>query len=296
MSIEPRLPLDLERLIFELAADRDLQTMFRLVLVAQKCRAWIEPLLYRSVVVCQSSWSLQSLIRTLEGRPAHYARWIKAIQIDPYILPNDPAVTCILSMCTGVVNLADFSHGRTPFSTLARLRLQKLCISLDIVDDLPDGNYFRHAAFAHLTHLHVLDPPQRWPHIPFAALPALTHLALQNYKIDVRPSNIPVLQTILTQCKSLETLVVFIPPCPKGYQNTEHTKLLVGDPRLAILSRSLKYNHDAWALSDEESPVEPTPSTEELVVHDRWQSNSVWSIKGTRRRRSNQKRTREAGV
>ncbi|KAJ7037503.1 hypothetical protein C8F04DRAFT_1393703 [Mycena alexandri] len=285
MLPEPRLPLDLERVIFELAADGDLQSMVRLILVARKCRAWIEPLLYRSVVVCQSSWNFHSFLRTLEAHPVRYAKWIKSIQIDPYILPNDPAVTRILSMCTGIVNLADFSHG-TPFSILSRLRLEKLCIGLDIIDDLPDGTYFRHAAFAYLTHLHVLDPPQRWPHIPFADLPSLTHLALQNYKTDIRSTNIPVLQKILSDCVVLQTLVVFIPPCRRECQNAENTRLLVADPRLAILSRGLKYNHDIWVLSVEESPIQPTRSTEDYMtcgVRD-WQSDGAWSTKATRRR------------
>ncbi|KAJ7785709.1 hypothetical protein B0H16DRAFT_2496 [Mycena metata] len=289
MSTEPRLPLDLERVIFELAADGDLQSMVRLILVARKCRAWIEPLLYRSVVVCQSSWNFHSFLRTLEAHPARHAKWIKSIQIDPYILPNDPAVTRILSMCTGVVNLADFSHGRTPFSILSRLRLEKLCISLDIIEDLPDGPYFRHAAFAHLTHLHILDPPQRWPHIPFADLPSLTHLALQNYKTQIRSTNIPVLQKILSECAVLQTLVVFIPPCRKEYQNAENTKLLVGDRRLAILCRSPKYNRDIWAVSVEENLIEPARSSEDYIecgVRDR-HSDSVWSNKTTRRRCSN---------
>ncbi|KAJ7139524.1 hypothetical protein C8R44DRAFT_867665 [Mycena epipterygia] len=247
MSAEPRLPADLERTIFEVAAQGDARTVLQIILVAQRCRAWIEPMLYRSVVVCQSSWSLPLFLRTIEARPAHYAKWIKAIQIDPYITLNDPAVTRILSICTRVVELVDLSYGLTPFSVLAQLRLERMCMSLDVVDGLAEGAYFKHAAFAHLTHLQVLDPPQRWPHIPFAHLPSLTHLALQNYKIEIRPANVPILQRILSTCPLLEVLVVCIPLCRPEDQNAQATKLLVDDLRLVILSQTLHSSHNLWS-------------------------------------------------
>jgi hypothetical protein len=37
---EPRLPPDLERTVFELAAHRDPPTALRIILVAHRCRAW----------------------------------------------------------------------------------------------------------------------------------------------------------------------------------------------------------------------------------------------------------------
>ncbi|KAF8213719.1 hypothetical protein K438DRAFT_1927839 [Mycena galopus ATCC 62051] len=251
MSIEPRLPPDLERTIFELASHSDAQTALQIILVAHRCRCWIEPLLYRSLVVCQSSWSFPLFLRTLDSQPARYSRWIKELQINPYVLPNDPAITRILSICTAVVHLVDLSWGRTPFTVLSQLRLQKMCINLDIVDGLAEGAYFCHPAFAQLTHLHVLDAPHHWPQVPFVHLPALTHLALQNYKNQIRPTNIPVLQKILAECAQLEVLVVFIPFCRPEDQNTQNTKLLVDDPRLVILSRTLNCPHDAWDFGKE---------------------------------------------
>jgi hypothetical protein len=208
------------------------------------------------VLVCQSSWSLPSLLRTIEARPARSAKWIKEIQIDPYLLPNGPAVARILSICTGVVRLVDLSQGPTPFSVLSQLRLERMCISLDIIDGLPvlaeDGSYFHHPAFAQLTHLHLLDAPHRWPHIPFAGLPALTHLALRNYKTQIRPSNVLVLQKILAECPRLEVLVVFIPFCRPEDQNTQLAKFLVDDPRLVISPRSLSCRHDIWDFTAQE--------------------------------------------
>ncbi|KAJ7922938.1 hypothetical protein B0H13DRAFT_2579665 [Mycena leptocephala] len=285
MSTKPKLPPELERTIFELAANGDPQTMLRIILVAHRCRFWIEPILYRFVVVCQSSWSFPLFLRTIESRPAHYAKWIKAIQINPYIMPNDPAVTRILSICTGVVHLVDFSYGRTPFSVLAQLRLEKMCISLDIINGLTEGAYFRHPAFAHLTHLHILDPPYRWPNIPFSDLPSLTHLVLQNYKTDIRSSNIPVLKKILSDCPLLEVLVVIIPLCRPEDQNIHNMKLLVDDPRLVILSRALNHRDDILGIPSEEKSTEHGP--EKIIAsgaRERLDSRP-WATKTTRRRR-----------
>ncbi|KAJ7171817.1 hypothetical protein C8R43DRAFT_1120198 [Mycena crocata] len=253
MFTDPRLPQDLERTVFEVAAQGDRYTALQIILVAQRCRAWIEPLLYRSVVVCQSSWSLPLFIRTLEAKPRQYASWIKEIRIDPYITANDPAVARILSICTGVVNLVDLSYGRTPFSVLSKLRLEKLCINLDIIDGLGDGACLGHSAFARLTHLQVLDPPPRWPHIPFAQFPSLTHLALQNYKTQIRPANVLILQVILSECPLLELLVVSVPLSRPEDQNAKSITLLVDDPRLVILSQTLNISYDLWQRPFEEA-------------------------------------------
>ncbi|KAJ7226079.1 hypothetical protein GGX14DRAFT_642739 [Mycena pura] len=247
MWAEPRLPVDLERTIFEVSADGDRPTMLRIILVARRCRAWIEPLLYHSVVICQSGWSLPLLMRTIESNPARFAQWIKTIQINSYITLNDPAVNRILSLCTGVVRLVDLSYGRMLYSALCRLRLERMCISLDIIDGLPpDGAYFRHPAFAKLTHLHVLDPPQSWPHVPFADLPSLTHLALRNYRTQINPRNVPVLQKLLSSCPLLESLVVYVLPSWSEDQNAQTMRCLVDDPRFKILCQTLDFSDDLW--------------------------------------------------
>ncbi|KAJ7480095.1 hypothetical protein B0H11DRAFT_1725478 [Mycena galericulata] len=252
MLVEPRLPLDLERTIFEMTARGDPSTALRIILVAHRCRSWIEPILYRSVVIRQSSWNLPLFLRTLESKPAHFAKLIKAIRIDPYIILNEPAVCRILSICTGIVHLVDLSYGCTPFSVLSPLRLERMCISLDVVDGLAESAYFRHPAFAHLTHLQVLDSSKKWSQIPFADLPSLTHLALQNYITEIRSANVPILQAILTSCLRLEVLVVYIPLCRPEVQNAQSTKLVVDDPRLVILSRTFNSIYDLWLRPFEE--------------------------------------------
>ncbi|KAK7064737.1 Zn(2)-C6 fungal-type domain-containing protein [Favolaschia claudopus] len=264
MSTEPRLPQDVERTIFELAAYKDPGTALRIILVAHRCRCWIEPVLYRSVVVRQASWTFNLFLQAIESRPAHFARWIKEIRIDPYIMPNDPAVNRILAICTGVVHLVDLSYGKTPFAILSQLRLKTMCISLDIVDDLGDDSYFQHPAFAQLTHLHVLDAPHRWSRIPFSDLPALTHLALQNYKTQIRPAYIPVLNKILADCPKLEVLVVLVPFFRQDDKNLHTTMLRIDDRRLSILPWTWNHVQDDWMFPQESNKSDDSNVSQEL--------------------------------
>ncbi|KAJ7630385.1 hypothetical protein FB45DRAFT_1058395 [Roridomyces roridus] len=269
--LEPKLPADLERIIFELAAHEDRQTTLDIILVARRCRAWIERILYRSLVVCQSSWGLPILLRTLESDPDRFAELIKDVRIDPYITLNTPAVSRILSICTGIVHLVDLSYGRTPLSVIHPLRLERMCISLDAIESTPE-HAFRSPAFTRLTHLQLLDPPKTWPRIPFSDLPSLTHLALHNYVADIRTENVPVLENILASCSLLEVLVVCIPFCRPQDRNVETARLLAEMPRIVVLSRPNNSSHDLW-------PQEQYTAQETILIRDPWRK------KPTRRRR-----------
>ncbi|KAJ7239029.1 hypothetical protein B0H12DRAFT_85559 [Mycena haematopus] len=289
MTIEPRLPPDLERTIFELAAHKDTQTALRIILVAHRCRSWIEPILYRSVVVSQSSWSFPLFLRTLDARP-HMLDGFEKFRSTPICCQTtlQSLVSCLhapLSSAHRPLVRADVVPGFVPAA------VDKIVHNLDIIDGLAEVAYFHHPAFAQLTHLHVLDAPQRWPHVPFSALPALTHLALQNYKNQIRPTNVPVLQKILTECQQLEVLVVFVPFCPADDQNTDNTKSLVDDPRLVILSRTLTDRHNIWDFAKANRCAD-----ELMAVETREQLDNVCGTKPTRRSRRKRTSRREVSI
>jgi hypothetical protein len=204
----------------------------------------IEPLLYRTLCLCQSSWNLPLLLRTIDARPRLLSH-TTALHIPPSIIPNDPCIVRVLAQCPRTERLVDRSYGRTPFALLCALPLRRLCISLSTIDDL-DFTLDLGDAFARLTHLHLLDAPPRWAHVPFARLPALTHLALQNYKAEIRSASVPVLRGILDACPMLRVLVVFIPLCRPADGNALATKTLVDDSRLVILSATLDSRCDLW--------------------------------------------------
>ncbi|KAF7306433.1 hypothetical protein MIND_00434500 [Mycena indigotica] len=260
----PRLPQDLERAIFEVAVAEGTNTL-KLILVAHRCRIWLEPMLYHTLTISQLTWSpsLPLLLQTLEAHPVRAACWIRYIRIDPYITQNDPSVTKLLSLCTGVVRLADFSYGRTPLRVLTRMkRLTRLCITLDTVDGLglrSSPGAVSQFSFPRLTHLHLFDPPQRWAAISNfitpTHFPALRHLALRSYKQHINPVFVPILQKILNSKagQALESLAIHVVASKeKENQNpddSETTTFL--DPRVQIISEPLVLgaHYDPWATS-----------------------------------------------
>ncbi|CAK5280031.1 unnamed protein product [Mycena citricolor] len=241
IAVHLRLPLDLERMIFEVAVeDRDSDmTALAIMLVAQRCRAWIEPLLYRTLVIDQGSWGLRLLLRTLEANPLHYARHIKCIRIEHYFARNEKSVGQLLSLCPQAVHLVDLSYGPTPIRHLA---LERICASRDTLL----GCEPQAGSLSRLTHLHLLDPPHYWTRIPYTDLPSLTHLALQNYRADIRLANVPRIQEILQRCSRLERLVVVIPISRQQDHNARQILDLVDDGRLRILASNMSQSYKIW--------------------------------------------------
>ncbi|KAJ7060870.1 hypothetical protein C8F01DRAFT_1141121 [Mycena amicta] len=77
------LPVELERIVFEMAARADVGTALRLALVARRVQDWVEPIIYERVVVSRPPEELK-----LVGvhRPMFYRRDTKAAKAPP-ILP-----------------------------------------------------------------------------------------------------------------------------------------------------------------------------------------------------------------
>ncbi|KAJ7451183.1 hypothetical protein FB451DRAFT_1526368 [Mycena latifolia] len=298
---EPRLPADLERMIFEAAAHDDPATALRLILVTQRARAWIEPLLYHTLLLCQSSWRLPLLLRTLP-RAAH---WVRALHIAPYIAPNAPCIARALSLCPHVEALEDRSYGRTPLALLVRMRLRRLCIGLDTVDglhlysDLDSAKFpldlaFSVAAFARLTHLHLLDAPSRWGALPpfLARLPSLTYLALNNYKTHIRSANAPALRAILDACPRLRVLAVFVPLYWRPEDENESVRAVVGDARFVILPEGLGARWELW------EGAAPTKCIEEgmnEVISYRACADEEWAPNSNPKTRRRNKQTNSKG-
>ncbi|KAF7303537.1 hypothetical protein MIND_00582900 [Mycena indigotica] len=66
----PVLPPELERVVFELAAWRDKETMCTLVLVARRVNIWIGPLRYRVRLVTFQSGNIDALWQLIDNCPA----------------------------------------------------------------------------------------------------------------------------------------------------------------------------------------------------------------------------------
>ncbi|KAJ7757569.1 hypothetical protein B0H16DRAFT_1823917 [Mycena metata] len=237
-SADPVLPVELERLIFELAAWQDPETIFALILVAKRVCMWIEPELYHIVLF------RKRLLPMLESKPAEFLRQhIHHLAIPAGIEYAD--VVRILSTCTDVHNLAIWNNTATrpellpllcKLTNLQRLSttLFALCGGFDARLRIPPPEEL---PFANLTHLDIfgLFPEQLWP--VFKMLPRLTHLSLST---NTQPP--ALINAALNACPLLQVLaVVWV-----GMSVLPDESKISADPRFCIVQCS--HHEFDWKL------------------------------------------------
>ncbi|KAF7325155.1 hypothetical protein MKEN_00559400 [Mycena kentingensis (nom. inval.)] len=193
----PRLPLELEWRIFDLAAWGDLVTARTLSLVAYRVHVWMQSILYHVLDILDTR-SLDRCLAQLGNYPA-LLKHTRCLALEFEIRRDNPAqvniTTSLLAACPNLTNLAQWT-GVNP-ATLAELRpLRSLRhLSIDLFALFGGPQNFRVPPPAHLgalqriTHLDVYGrfptPTPRsdgavfHPHDVFnpAVFPALTHLA-----------------------------------------------------------------------------------------------------------------------
>ncbi|KAF8208734.1 hypothetical protein K438DRAFT_1961303 [Mycena galopus ATCC 62051] len=201
-------PPELEREIFETAAFLDPGVIPTLLLVARRVLIWIEPLLY--TVVCTSSHpSILNATKSKSSDFFHNA--VRHLFLDGISTSwTAEEATDLLRLCTGVVNLGAIGKFSNPslLPILARMKVQRMAGSLDVLFGDYQSIDLTHQAFSYITHIDIFDEiVSNEPRISegLAALPALTHLCLNN---DVP---LEVLEKSLTDCLRLELLVVLFP-------------------------------------------------------------------------------------
>ncbi|KAJ7683834.1 hypothetical protein B0H17DRAFT_1204821 [Mycena rosella] len=231
-SNQPLLPVELEMSIFDIAARSYPRFITTLMLVAWRVKLWVEPLLYRTLVVSRSA---------IEGHPnyphphslkrgckptspfqihSESAAFLQQSVRNLYFSFDIPAevAECILRPCSGVENLwitATSAPNTDLFRIISALPLKRLHCELTQlfysqsqapaqVDFALGYGYAQadltHTMFSHLTHLELFDDPkdglERWRGL--ALLPRLTHLALNNSKF------LPLCPELLGTCKALK--------------------------------------------------------------------------------------------
>ncbi|KAF7319175.1 hypothetical protein HMN09_00254000 [Mycena chlorophos] len=209
------LPVELERIIFELAARADIGTALKLVRVAHRVRDWVEPIIYQTVVVSRPSEELR-LFRT--ERPMFRRRNTKAARMGPPTLPfirtlahrpqdffarhvhtlhlanlNEFELMTVLSSCTGVTELGWQNCTLMPEVAilvnaleLTRLsidptfcdfaRLQTTITHLDMTVLPPEGILKQFVALTHLSLSAYAIHPPNWREATFAACKKLAIL------------------------------------------------------------------------------------------------------------------------
>ncbi|KAJ7652664.1 hypothetical protein DFH06DRAFT_1048238, partial [Mycena polygramma] len=206
--VEPRLPLELECTIFEMAALSCPSTIPALMRVAQRVRHWVEPILYRVVFMSSPSSSTKQLLpRHIEGfpliprdlllqairdkPPSFFPSAVKHIFLDdwPVTLPLQLSeVETILGACSRLSSLFG-SCPRTLNSlqfipALDRLEcLHHLFINLESLFEFTPID-FAQPFLRNVTHLELADIHYDFSNHPtglgegLALLPHLTHLGL----------------------------------------------------------------------------------------------------------------------
>nr|GAT61143.1 predicted protein [Mycena chlorophos] len=217
-SDEPRLPQDLEQLVFEGTAVAFPQTITSLVLVAHRVHVWMQPILFHTLRLTKKNIP-RFIDLTNSKSPEFLARNIRTI-VSPLELIEIERYYAALAKCTGVRSLAMGTQNVESHSflqILAGLALQRLAIALYSlksaratgISDYPVGN---EPAFRNLTHVEVFDEPPRAQLIPFLKmLPRLTHLALNS--LNFVPDEF-FLREILERgaggCEHLRLLVILV--------------------------------------------------------------------------------------
>ncbi|KAJ2924612.1 hypothetical protein H1R20_g12483, partial [Candolleomyces eurysporus] len=197
------LPEDLCRLVFELVAESDPETGRSCALVSKEVNAWIEPILYRTLII-QSEAQLESLRRIVEDTNQidssstkstdFFATYVKVVAI--VTLRSDAAnALSVLKACPNVEILVLWSNpnkleagGASPYGTLAKdlrdlrdfitsPKLSPRRISMFHHILTTSEVHFSHPIFQNVTHLELVRVDSKAGWETLRSLPCLTHVS-----------------------------------------------------------------------------------------------------------------------
>ncbi|KAJ7602246.1 hypothetical protein DFH06DRAFT_369329 [Mycena polygramma] len=187
-GVDPRLPPELECIIFEIAALTSPRSIPELMRVAQRVKAWVEPILYR-VVEGFPLIPRDLLLRTIQKKSptsSFFSSVVKHIYLDnpPGAAPLQLSdVETILAACCRCSDLfVAWSQASLQFvPVLNRLEcLRRLTIDLRSLFDFTPIDCTQ-PFLRNLTHLELLDSYELSGHpAGLALLPHLTHLAFND--------------------------------------------------------------------------------------------------------------------
>ncbi|KAJ7436983.1 hypothetical protein B0H11DRAFT_635384 [Mycena galericulata] len=213
-----RLPFELERAIFEMAALSRPVHIPKLMLVAWRVKNWVEPFLYRVIFLCDlhrldslPRFTLGVLLRAIDKMPPGFfhdsvrslfladARLLQGLDTQDH----RAAEKTILSACTGLTDFVTTSRRFLHESILQNLPLKHLSLHLDAF--FTDRADFSRPVFRHVTHLEILGSvaqrgTDEWAGL--ALMPHLTHFAFNDYDACV------ALNRVLRTCDRLQCFVL----------------------------------------------------------------------------------------
>ncbi|KAJ7136387.1 hypothetical protein C8R43DRAFT_1203399 [Mycena crocata] len=276
LKLAPVFPVDLERRIFEISAHIRPSGISTLLLVARRVKAWLEPLLYRTIMLTRylhpslmhralmvprngasapedatrtytpnlvghPTFGRETLARILKSKSEEFlASSVRHLFLD---LVSVKDANSILSICTNVDNLWIVSTAVPDFLPLIeRLPLKRLHCYVHNLFRSEDKINFRHRIFTQITHLELLGKFFRGYECPeiwrgLALVPNLTHLAFEDEAF------IPLCPALLQTCKSLRVIVVLMPLDRLADMQLDD---LARDPRFLVMD--CEYHTRDWRV------------------------------------------------
>ncbi|KAJ7339058.1 hypothetical protein DFH08DRAFT_876067 [Mycena albidolilacea] len=263
--LEPRLPQDLERRIFEIAAMDRPVSIPKLMLVAWRAKDWLEPLLYRVVFLGSSHIRNRGYCRTfglptfkeatLKDRPPACFQRVKHLFIGAGL--DDSEAEGWLAACPNIINLF-IQFSSTPLLRVLNALHGVRCLTIDVCAIC--GTDIPHILFLAVTHLELLELStiHREDAVRLsqnlALIPHLTHIAL-NPNLDRMVSHAALAADTRLQC------IAFLWSSPYALGDTSP---LLNDARFVCIQQSMEHHldyrtdwlrgavggDDYWALAD----------------------------------------------
>ncbi|KAK7058068.1 hypothetical protein R3P38DRAFT_2599662 [Favolaschia claudopus] len=264
--MEPVLPPELEREIFETAAYIDRSDIPALLLVCKRVHQWIEPLLYRSITIVARD---DSRLLAVQARPAAFLQRNLHHLCVAYNSTDTltGALKTLLSYCPNLRSLYFDGNLHADFlPILDNMRPQRLCLWVDkaFAPASWAGSMLTRPMLLCVTHLELyydqnseLDTAlwdwNEWSYL--ASLPALTHLCFSE------ALSAQLLRPTLDNCRTLCVLITLFSnfPTARAFEPTL-TALAGDDPRVVVVVVGQLYEDlesgfwgemDFWARADE---------------------------------------------
>ncbi|TFK67022.1 hypothetical protein BDN72DRAFT_961305 [Pluteus cervinus] len=218
----PRLPVELERAIFEDAAQISRESIPTSMLIANRVKEWLEPLLYSIVIIHQSSRGPKGYSPPIE-RLDCYAHHVRHLLVYSLRNTNSSKVIRSLTLCKNLVNVGLWLPFHAPeiSAALSLLPLRQFSgYALSLVPNFRTQTSSAQTPFLGLTHIEFFDYGITWARIEWLArLEKLTHLSLPD------APNSELVQNIFTNCSNLRLIVQDDQSEPSGDKRVVHVPL-----------------------------------------------------------------------
>ncbi|KAF7346778.1 hypothetical protein MSAN_01816300 [Mycena sanguinolenta] len=241
-------PHDLEREIFEMTSLLYPGFIPTLLRVCHRVRVWLEPLLYRVLVLSDSRRDPEHGLRIVASKPtAFLQKTVRHVLLKVRQAPEQRKLyASLLAKCSGTISLSiDGEVDRGFLRLLGKMRLQRLGFTVPPFFMKWNRAGFAHPLFVSVTHLDLYSlghsddhDIQKWHGI--TTLPVLSHLALS-------PSIATyILPSIVTQCPRLRAIVVTTHRS-RSADLAFANSLALADERIVVMAIRMGYDDD-WEL------------------------------------------------